>query len=97
MIETWGFLFAVVGGRLSECELRQESTAAGASAASTVEHTKSADRATGCDELVDETVQSTVAVTSLNKGAVTELSTASDENDSINKGTSTEFHDLERM
>jgi hypothetical protein len=66
----------------------------GASAASMVEHTKSADHTTGCDELDDETVQSTSTVTSLNEFEVNELSTASDKNDSINEGTPTEFHNF---
>jgi hypothetical protein len=64
MIETLADLLAV-DGRLGECELRQEGMGARASAASTVEHTKSADHAAGCEELVGETVWPTAAVTSL--------------------------------
>jgi hypothetical protein len=95
IVEIWGDLLAVVDGQLGESELRQENMEPRASAASTVKHTKSADHATGCDELAEETVQPTATVTSLNEREVTELSTSSDENDSRNEGTSTEFHNLE--
>jgi hypothetical protein len=94
MIKTWVDLLAG-DGQLRECELGQESKKAGASAASKVEHTKSADQSAGRDELVDETVQPAAAVTSLNECVGTEISTTSDENDSINEGMSTEFHNLE--
>ena len=95
MIETWVDLLAVVDGQLKECELRQESMEARASAASTVEHTESADRSAGCGELVDESVQPTATVTGLNEREATELSAASDENDSANEGIGTEFRNIE--
>jgi hypothetical protein len=95
MVETWVDLLAVVDGQLKECELRQESMEARASAASTVELTESADRSAGRGELVDQTVQPTATVTGLNEHEATELSTASDENDGINEGIGTEFRNLE--
>jgi hypothetical protein len=95
MIEKWIDLLAVIDGQLRECELRQESMEARASAASTVEHTESTDRSAGCGELADETVRPTAAVTGLNEREATELSTASDENDSINEGIAAEFHNLD--
>jgi hypothetical protein len=78
MIETWVDLLAVVDGQFVECELRQESKVARASAASNVEHYETDDHAAGCDELVDGTVQTTATITSLNGRVVAEISTASD-------------------
>ena len=92
MVETWVDLVAV---QLAECKPRQESTEASASAASTFEHTESADRSAGCDELVDETVQPAATVTGLDEREATELSTASDDSDSISEGIATGFRDLE--
>ena len=95
MIETWVDLLAVIDGQLRESELGQESMETRACAASTVERTESADRSAGCDELIDKTVRPTATVTGHNEREATELSTASDENDSINEGIATEFHNLE--
>lgn len=68
-----------------------------ASAASTVEHTENAARSAGCDGLVDEAVQPTATVTGLNEREAAELSTASDDGDSISEGIATEFHNLELL
>jgi len=95
MIESWVDLLAVFDGQHKECELRQESLEARASGASTVEHSESADRPAGCDELADETAQPTTSVTGLNERKATELSTASDDSDSVSEGIATEFHNLE--
>jgi len=92
MIDTWVDLLAVLDGQLRECELRQENMEA---RAGTVKHTKSADCSAGRVELADETVRPTATVTGLNEREATELSTASDDNDSISEGIATEFHNLE--
>jgi hypothetical protein len=95
MMENWVDLLAVFDGQHSECELTQESMEATASGASTVRHSESADRPAGCDELFGETVRPTASVTGLNGREAAELSTASDNNDSVNEGIATEFHNLE--
>jgi len=98
MIETWVDLLAVVDRQLdeqlTECELSQERMEATASAASTVEHTESADRRACCDEFVDETVQPRATVTGLNETECTELSTDTDDSDSTSEGIATEFDNL---
>jgi hypothetical protein len=95
MIESWVDLLAVFDEQHRECELRQESMEARASGARTVEHGESADHPAGRDELVDEAAQPTTSVTGLNERKATELSTTSDDNDSLNEGIATEFHNLE--
>jgi len=62
MIQTWVDLLAVIAQPM-ECEMRQEIMEARVSAASTFEHSESADRSASCDECVDETVQPTATVT----------------------------------
>ena len=93
MIGTWVDLLTVIDGQLTDCELRQESMEARASAARRVEHTESAGRSAGCDEL-DETVQPAATVTGIDEREATELSTVSDDNDSTNEGIANEFCNL---
>jgi hypothetical protein len=96
MIQTWVNLQATVNVQRKETELREETIQARVLSASQVEHTGSADYSAGHDEVVDEIVQHAAPVTSLNDYEVTELSTSSDDNDSINGGKSTECCTLEQ-